>query len=100
MHVIVNITSSHINNIAVFVVCGRMWSGQWPGPEQARSEPGARGLRPGRAWASNTIIVLQAGPGLDILFGKATHKMLALVSPYSGNPNIRYDSSFNFGSFV
>ena len=36
-----------------------MWSGQWPGPEPAGS---------GRAWASNTTIVLRAGPGLDILF--------------------------------
>ncbi len=30
-----------------------MWSGQWPGPEPAGS---------GRAWASNMIIVLRAGP--------------------------------------
>ena len=35
-----------------------MWSGQWPGPEPARS---------GRARASNMTIVLRAGPGLDIL---------------------------------
>ena len=36
-----------------------MWSGQWPGPEPA-------GL--GQALASTMIIVLRAGPGLDILF--------------------------------
>ena len=31
-----------------------MWSGQWPGPEPVGSD---------RAWASNMIIVLRAGPG-------------------------------------
>ena len=37
-----------------------MGSGQWPGPEPARSGR--------RVWASNMTVVLRAGPGLDILF--------------------------------
>ena len=33
--------------------------------------------------------------------GKATlFKMLALVSPYSGKPKVRYIGDFNFGSFT
>ena len=32
--------------------------------------------------------------------GKATLKMLTLVSPYSRKPKVRYVSDFNFGSFT
>ena len=32
--------------------------------------------------------------------GKATLNMLVLVSPYSGTPDVRYVSGFNFDSFT
>ena len=46
------------------------------------------------------LLVPFVNPFVVAVRGKATLNMLALVSPYSGKPKVRYDGDFNYGSFT